>query len=84
MSKEVLFFGAPEWCHACEVTEPIFRKVCENENIEHRVYDADIDDDAIKQYSVRGVPTTILLEDGTELKRKVGSYTAEQLKDFLK
>lgn len=49
------------------------------------ITEVDIDDqlDLATKYSIRSVPTMVMLEDGHETKRVTGSMTAQQLKDFV-
>ena len=48
--------------------------------------EVDIDQDPVDtaKSCVRGVPTTMLIENGIVLRRHTGSMTALQLQDFVK
>ena len=46
--------------------------------------DIEEDEAAATFYSIRGVPTLILFEDGKEVKRKTGVLMADQIKEFIK
>ena len=35
------------------------------------------------KYSIRGVPTLVMLENGVEVKRKTGALNTKQLMEFL-
>jgi thioredoxin 1 len=77
--KKILKFSAT-WCKPCkdlvnslniaEISTPI-------ESI-----DIDEQSDLASQYSVRGVPTLVMLENGIETKRLVGSKTPTELKTW--
>jgi hypothetical protein len=36
------------------------------------------------KYKIRGLPTMIIVDGDTEIKRHTGNMTADQVKDFVK
>lgn len=72
--KKLLFFTAP-WCPACKGLKPIVEKEAPEEGFEVKFLDLDEDDGMLfaEEYKVRNLPTLIVLEDGKETKRAVGS-----------
>jgi thioredoxin 1 len=46
--------------------------------------DADNNPDMAKKYNIRGLPTMVIVDGETEVKRHVGNMTADQVKDFVK
>ncbi len=44
----------------------------------------DYDISLVEQYNVKSVPTTIILENGTEIKRHVRVLSGEQLNNLIK
>lgn len=74
--KEVLKFSA-SWCQPCKA----LANILENDNWGLPITEIDIDKDMEKaiQYGVRSVPTLIMLEDGKEIKRKVGLPSMDEL-----
>jgi thioredoxin 1 len=46
--------------------------------------DADNNPDMAKKYNIRGLPTMIIVDGDTEVKRHTGNMTADQVKEFVK
>jgi thioredoxin-like negative regulator of GroEL len=77
--KKILRFTA-SWCQPCkglamnleaaELTIPI------------EVVDIDVMSDVAIEYGIRSVPTLVMVEDGTVLKRVSGVQTTQQLKEW--
>ena len=77
--KKILRFTA-SWCQPCkglamnleaaELTIPI------------EVVDIDVMSDVAVEYGIRSVPTLVMVEDGTILKRISGVQTTQQLKEW--
>ena len=78
--KQVLKFAA-SWCQPCKTLSMMLENQAGGENIEE--IDIDKDMDRAIEYQVRSVPTMIMLEDGKEIKRKVGLPTNEELTIWL-
>ena len=80
--KQVLYFSA-KWCTACQATTPLIESVKRSNQAQVAMVDVDYDVSLVEQYGVRSVPTTVILEDGNEIKRVVGSISSEQLKQLI-
>lgn len=79
-STVLLKFSA-SWCVNCKpLTEVVHRAALQTPVIE---IDIDDEPELAQQYNVRGVPTLVLMKNGTEISRKVGSLTESQLKSFV-
>ena len=80
-SGKVLVKFSAAWCSPCKVLASII----ENNPPAISLVEIDIDEDSelAAKYQVRGVPTLIVVENGEEIKRKVGLITAIQLKQFI-
>lgn len=80
MSKKVLRFTA-SWCQPCKM----LAKTLEGITTEYPIEVVDIDDnqELSIQYGIRGVPTLVMLENDTEIKRITGVQTEGFLKDWL-
>jgi thioredoxin 1 len=80
-SGKVLIKFSASWCSPCKVLTSII----ENNPPAIPLIEIDIDEDyeLAAKYKVRGVPTLIVVENGEEIKRKVGLITAVQLKQFV-
>ena len=68
------------WCAPCKAIKPIMQELSQTYNIS--MIDADANPEITSQYSVRGVPTVILLENGVEKNRFSGFRTKEQIINF--
>jgi len=77
--KEILYFSAP-WCGPCKQLGPIVNSLSGQVNI--RKINVDDDTELSAKYSVRNVPTLVLVKDGVVLKRTVGLQTKQQILDF--
>lgn len=82
--KKLIKFSTPT-CQPCQQLSPIFHKV-KNQfpQIQFEEVDCTKDQDAVKTYGIRGVPTLILVEEGEIMKRNVGLISERELIDFLK
>jgi thioredoxin 1 len=80
--KKLLKFSA-EWCAPCKSLSNNFKHVDMGE-VELVNIDIEEDEAAATFYSIRGVPTLILFEDGKEVKRKTGVLMADQIQEFIK
>jgi thioredoxin 1 len=52
-------------------------------NLPIEVVDIDKDSDTTIEYGIRGVPTMLMVEDGTVLKRLVGMQNTKQLQEWF-
>lgn len=81
--KAIKFYA--EWCGPCKGLSMIIEGA--KDKITVPIENIDIDQNVMESvhYGVRSVPTMVLLdENGTEIKRKVGSMNESQLLEFLK
>ena len=79
--KTAKYFSAT-WCGPCKTFKPIVQEVVsEGYNIEY--IDIDSNQDTAVEYGVRSVPTVVILQNGTEVDRLVGSVPKQVLLDKL-
>lgn len=76
------------WCQPCKQLAPIFEELKNSEeykNIEFKSVDADEDDEMLcEKYSVRSVPTLILLDENGEQLRKINGFLPkDKLKELI-
>ena len=82
MDKGILYFSAP-WCGPCKVMSPLIEQMEKKGQIVVRKVNVDYDAQLPTKYNVRNVPTLILTDlNGTEIKRKVGQMTEQQILEF--
>lgn len=79
---KILKFSA-SWCGPCKMLSMTMAGI--KDQIPYPVEEIDIDENTelAQKYSIRGVPTLVLVNDDKEVKRKVGALTAPELKAFL-
>lgn len=75
MMKKIYKFYA-SWCGPCKILSKTLSSIESPIAIEE--IDIEANSELTQQFNVRGVPTLVLLEDGVELKRKVGVISAEE------
>lgn len=80
--KQILYFSA-KWCTACQATTPIVEQLKRGGSVQVMNVDVDYEASLTEQYNVKSVPTTIILENGVEVKRHVGSINLEGLKNLI-
>ena len=68
------------WCAPCKAIKPIMQELSQTYNIS--MVDVEANPEISSQYSVMGVPTIILLENGVEKNRFSGFRTKEQIINF--
>ena len=81
----VLKFYA-SWCAPCKALTSTIEQLSETADLP-AIENIDIDADMEKavHYGVRTVPTMVVVaDDGTEIRRQVGSISQNELLDFLK
>lgn len=78
-------FWAP-WCGPCRMAEPVLEEL--SEEYKDKAIFAKINVDEQPQspdkYSVRSIPTTILIKDGEEVGRQVGFAGKSGFEDLVK
>jgi len=64
-----LYFSAA-WCGPCKTLSPIMNEV--SSHIEVEKIDVDLDYEKAQKYGVRNIPTVVLVDGVTEVKRFIG------------
>ena len=77
--KRILRFTA-SWCGPCQGLALNLETASLNLPIE--VIDIDIHNDIAQEYGVRSVPTLVMLDENTEVKRLIGSRSVNQLQEW--
>lgn len=71
-------------CGACRRYEKTFDAIkYELPDYEFIAYDNTVDSDKFREYGITGMPTTILIDNGEQVKRKEGYMTVEELQKFI-
>jgi len=77
--KKILRFTA-SWCQPCKGLAMNLESAELDVPIE--VVDIDVMSDVAIEYGIRSVPTLVMVEDGTVLKRSSGVLSVQQLKEW--
>jgi thioredoxin-like negative regulator of GroEL len=77
--KRILRFTA-SWCGPCQGLAMNLETASLDLPIE--VIDIDVHGDVAQEYGVRSVPTLVMLDENTEIKRLIGSRTVNQLQEW--
>lgn len=79
---KLLKFSA-SWCGPCKMLSMTIAGI--KDEISYPIEEIDIDEnsDMAQKFSIRGVPTLVIVDGEKEIKRKVGSLTTAELKTFL-
>jgi thioredoxin 1 len=85
MAKKVIKFYA-EWCGPCKVYGPTFERVKQElqEGIEFVEVNVENDPENLSgEFKVRGIPLTVVLEDGEKIREKSGRLSEAELKELI-
>lgn len=81
--KTIYYFTA-EWCQPCKKTRPIVEELNRDQSIARfQIIDIDDNKHLAEYFNIMSVPTFILISDGIEAKRIIGSQTKNQLENFI-
>ena len=76
-----LYFSAA-WCGPCKTLSPIMNKVSTQISVEK--IDVDLDYETAQKYGVRNIPTVVLVDGVTEVKRFIGVQPEQNYINALK
>ena len=80
MDKRVLRFTA-SWCQPCKMLAKTLEDIKVDFPIE--VYDIDERTEVAMDFGIRGVPTLVMMDGNTEIKRMSGMTTQTKLQEWL-
>ena len=80
MDKRVLRFTA-SWCQPCKMLAKNLESI--NTDVPIEVYDIDERTDVAMDFGVRGVPTLVMMDGNTEIKRMVRMQSLKDLETWI-
>jgi len=79
---KILKFSAG-WCGPCKMLSMTIAGIRDEIPYPIEEIDIDVNSELAQSYGVRGVPTMVLIDRDTEVRRKVGALTSAELKTFV-
>ena len=72
------------WCGPCRALAPVINEVkTQFSNVKFEEYDVDTHYDEATKYSIRSVPTIVVVENGRPVGKQSGVLTEGQLRGML-
>lgn len=72
------------WCAPCKAIAPMLEALSEeNNNVKIVKIDVDANQDLVKKYGVRGIPTMMLFSEGSVQATKVGAINKPGLVNWI-
>jgi thioredoxin 1 len=81
---KILKFYA-SWCSPCKDLETTINEI--RDEIPYPFEDIDVENDSagmIAKHEIVGIPTLVLLDGETEIRRHLGQFTVDTLREFVK
>jgi|TARA_R110000787_G_C13297652_1_gene434192 thioredoxin 1 len=79
----VLLQFSANWCGPCKAMKSIVEEFKEKSTVIVQKVNVDSESDIAQEYGVRSIPCFIVLKDGEQVARKLGTQTLEQLKKLV-
>jgi thioredoxin 1 len=75
MGMVTLYDFTAKWCGPCRTMKPVLNALAKEYTGRVKLVEIDVDDDQVtaQQFNVRAMPTYVLVRDGHEVGRFVGS-----------
>jgi len=71
------------WCSFCPAVKANVLKFSNENNIASFAVDADQNQDILKKYKIKSLPTVLLFKDGILIDTKMGSHSLSDLTKFV-
>lgn len=81
MKRELLFFHA-SWCTPCKKMKPIVQELADEGTMDINFIDVDQEAMKAEDYSIKSIPTLVLMSNQGEEKRGEGFKTKQEIIDF--
>ena len=81
MKRELLFFHA-SWCAPCKKMKPIVQELADEGTMDINFIDVDQEAMKVEDYSIKSIPTLVLMSNQGEEKRGTGFKTRQEIINF--
>lgn len=78
-----LLYFFEDWCKHCVTLTPSIDQLKKTGQIKVEKIQVEYEPDKTKRFKVTSIPTVVLLQDGTELRRFTGTRSYNQIINFL-
>jgi len=79
-----VFYFTADWCQPCKNIRPIINEINRDKpGLKFHMIDADIEQELVQRFKIQSLPTFIIINQGKEIQRLIGSQTKEKLQEFL-
>ena len=74
-----------EWCGPCKMIGPILEEISKELNDKIKIVKIDVDNNnqTAMKYSIRSIPTLMIIKDGEVQKQHIGAASKSQIKEFI-
>ena len=75
-----------EWCGPCKMIGPILEELDQQMDNKIKIVKVDVDtnNQTAMKYSIRSIPTLIIMKDGNVQAQHIGAASKSQIEDFIK
>lgn len=72
------------WCKPCQMLGPVLEQL--DGNVDFKIVKVDVDkyQELAAKYSVRSIPTLVVVKKGIEAKRNTGFMSKDEIIEFVK
>ena len=80
----VLIQFSADWCGPCKAMKSIVEQFQEKSKVTFQKVNVDTENIIAQEYGVRSIPCFIVLKNGKQTERKVGTQSFDQLLELVK
>ena len=84
-SKPIVVDFWAEWCGPCKMIGPILQELAEEMGDKIKIVKVDVDNNnqSAMKFSIRSIPTLILVKEGVVIAQHIGAASKAQLEEFI-